>query len=134
MNPLFWGKDRNSSQGGEEKVYVKWTSGASGAVPTTLTNSTNVTSVVHGATGVYVITFAFGGPPYSLLEFGPENVMQASYTKAGACKVVQTAVSLTNSTLTVLVVDGDGDAVEPASGDIITVNATFQRYKGNNQA
>lgn len=134
MNPLFWGKDRNSSQGGEETVYVKWTSGASGAVPTTLTNYNNVTSVVHGATGVYVITFAFGGPPYSLLAFGPENIMQASYSKAGACKVVQTAVSLTNSTVTILTVDGDGDAVEPASGDIISLAVTFQRYKGNNNA
>ncbi len=100
-----------------------WTSGSSGAVPSALTTSAEVASVVHGATGVYVVTLK--GVPYRLNVF-KESIQQASYSKTGACKVRITATDLAAKTITLLVVDGDGDAVEPTTNDIIRLGFEFQ--------
>lgn len=115
--------DIASWQAGLNFMPLQWTSGASGAVPTTLTKSYGVASVVHGATGVYVVTLSEQWAAYLGMI---EEIMQASYSKNGACKVRRTAIDLTAKTITLLVVDGDGDAVEPASGDIISLTFLMQ--------
>lgn len=104
-----------------------FTSGASGAVPTTLTTSAGITSVTKSGTGIY--TIVLDQATYGMPEF-TQSVLQASYTKAGACDIRLTGVSLSTKTITVLTVDGDGDAVDAASGDILRMGFAFQRYKG----
>lgn len=119
--------DETYHQGGRDIVTLKMTTGASGAVPDTLTRSDGIVSVVYGATGIYTVTFAgtfnsFGGIM--------QTIKQASYSKAGACDVRVTADSGSAGTVTLLTVDGDGDAVASASGDVIIVDFVLYRYAG----
>jgi len=126
MRPGFW-KDISSYTPGRAYVDLEWTSGASGALPSTLTQKSGVRSVAHGSTGVYVVTL--DETPYHLTNF-IESIEQASYSKAGACKVRITAHDFAAKTITLLVVDGDGDAVEPTTDDIIRLTFAFQLYQG----
>lgn len=119
--------DRTSHESGVVDTFLQWTSGASGAVPSTLTRSMGVKSVVHGATGVYVVTLK---SPWknSPLEF-TQAIMQASYSASGACFVRVTADASSNSTtptITLLVVNAAGAAVEPTTGDVIRVSFKLQ--------
>ena len=118
--------DSGDTQGGVKRVYLKWTSGSSGTVPSTLTVSNTVISVTHGATGVYTVVLAQSF--YQSLNM-EQNIMQASYSKTGACKVIKTAVTPSTGTIVLLVVDGDGDAVDPTTNDVIEVTFILQNYK-----
>lgn len=126
MNPGFF-TDITSYQGGRTWVDLTWTSAASGALPALSDSgvSAGVTSNTHGATGVY--TIVFDGQPYNLINFG-QAIQQASYSKTGACEVQLTGFDAPSKTATLLVVDAAGDAVEPASGDVIRLTFTFGRY------
>jgi hypothetical protein len=107
--------DRTANVGYVKDVFVKWTSGASGAVASSL-GFAEVVSITHGATGVFVIQFSQG---WNDSRNFTGNVMQASYSATGACTVRKTAQDSTAGTLTVLVVTAAGAAVEPTTGDVI---------------
>ncbi len=122
--------DYSSFESGVVPIYLQWTSGSSGAVPTTLTRKSQVTSVVHGATGVYVVTFDESWGEGELVM--SHSIRQASYSKTGACKVIETANAIATAgtkTITLLVVDGDGDAVEPTTNDVISIKWELQSQK-----
>jgi hypothetical protein len=122
--------DATSYESGRTYIDLAWTSGASGAVPAALSRSMAIKSVAHGATGVYVITFK---EPWKngILEFS-WHIRQASYSKTGACVIQETANAITNATtptVTILVTTAAGDAVEPASGDVIAMTWALQTQK-----
>ncbi len=124
--PGIGGSDMSDSVMGVDRVYLKWTSGSSGAVPSTLTVSTDVVSVTHGATGVY--TVVLGKSFYQSLGL-EQDIQQASYSKTGACKVIKTATTPSAATIVLLVVDGDGDAVDPTTSDVIELCFKLARYR-----
>jgi hypothetical protein len=124
--------DETSTTSGRVTVPVQWTSGASGAVPalSAFAQRYGLTSCTHGATGVY--TLVFDDSYVGLLDFS-ESIIQASYSKNGACKVRITAnnIAATAKSIVLLVVDGDGDAVEPASGDVLVLDFALQYLNAN---
>lgn len=116
--------DQSSEQGGEGAVTLVFTSGASGAVPTTLTRSLGITSVEYAATGQYTVVFQ--NPCNADLFFGGD-VQQASYSASGACALSRRSTTITNGIATVVfvTVTAAGAAVAAASGDIITARFVF---------
>jgi hypothetical protein len=130
-----WGGDNiRSFEAGWNTMWLRWTSGASGAVASI--DSTKrygfavpgaaVAPVVHGATGVYVLNLA---DVWNDLLDVSGDIMQASYSASGACEVVRTAFSLSAKTVTILVTTAAGAAVEPTTGDILTVKIELQAYQ-----
>lgn len=127
--PGTWGADASDSQGGVDVVRVKFTAGTAGAVPTfPLSMSEYVTSVTKsGTTGQYDIVFQ--NAQYQSAGFHGD-VLQASFSAAGACYAVKVAESSSAGTVTVQFCKGsDGTAVYLASGDIATLVFERQRYK-----
>jgi len=100
-----------------KRVYVRWTSGASGAVATLLAFN-EVASVTHTGTGAYTIQFT---QAYNQSRNLIANVTQASYSSSGACKVrkVADASEAANGTLKIVTLTEAGAAVEPTTGDVI---------------
>jgi hypothetical protein len=122
-----WGSDQTSTQGGEERYYVKWTSGSSGAVPSfPLSASQGVTSVTHGSTGVYTIVLQ--NAYYQSLAF-IRDAQQASYSSSGACAIVKTSDTPATGTIAILVTNAAGSAVDPTTNDVIELCFVVQNYK-----
>lgn len=124
----YYGQERRSFEPTVNDMFLTWVSGSSGAVAS-YTRKQGITSVVHGATGVYVVTF--DAEWYKLLDWSGW-VQQASYSKTGACDIRMTANAIATAgthTVTFLVVDGDGDAVESTTGDILTISFRVQAYQ-----
>lgn len=121
--------DLTGMESGRVFLDLAWTSGASGAVPAALSRSMGITSVVHGATGVYVITFKEQWKS-GVLSFS-RHVRQATYSASGACVVQMTgnAINTAAPTITILVTNAAGAAVEPASGDVIGMTFELQTHK-----
>lgn len=93
---------------------VLGTSGAtSGVVPKF---SDGILSIVLGGTGVYTVTFQDG---YVDCLNVVANVIQASYSASGACKMTWTSDNSATTTPTVVLtaMTAAGAAVTPATGD-----------------
>lgn len=126
--PAAHGQDTSDTQGGIVHYRVGWTSGSSGAVPSfPLNMSEGITSVTHGSTGVYTVVLANNF--YQFAGLGVHTIKQASYSKTGACDVVVTGATGSTGTVVLLVVDGDGDAVDPTTNDVIYLDIEVQNYK-----
>jgi hypothetical protein len=125
MKPGFW-KQITSYTPGRTYVDLEWTSDSAGGVPTTLTEKSGVKSVVHGGTGEYAVNL--DETPYHLTNI-IESIEQASYSKTGACKVRLVDTDLDEKLINLLVVDGDGDAVDPTTNDIIRVTFVFRLFQ-----
>jgi hypothetical protein len=114
--------DRTANVGYVKDLFVKWTSGATGAVATLLPFA-EVASVTRTNTGAFTIQFtqAYNG---TRNMYG--DIAQATYSKTGACQVVHVsdANEATNGTLKILTVDAAGDATDPTTGDVVHI--TFQ--------
>jgi hypothetical protein len=113
----------------EVDVYLKMTLGSSGAVPSDLGTSgvsAGVTAVSSAGSGVYNITLA--GPYAEFIDFG-QSIIQASYSASGACAAFVTAYSGSAGTIQITTRTAAGAAVQPASGDIIRLKFTFQRFQ-----
>jgi len=100
-----------------KKLYVRWTSGATGAVATLLSFN-EVASVTHTGTGAYTIQFT---QAYNQSRNLTGCIVQASYSKTGACFIqrVADANAAAQGTLKILTVDAAGDATESTTGDVI---------------
>jgi len=119
--------DRSSTQKTTKDIYLKFTSGASGAVPSTLTLRSGVTSVTRTGTGAYTVVL----DQYFDHSVGfTQSIQQASYAKTGACDCRKITSVGSTATFTLLTVDGDGDAVDMASGDIIELCFTVSNSSG----
>jgi hypothetical protein len=112
-----------------EKVTcdLQFTSGASGAVPTTLTKRNGITSVTRTGTGAYTVVFA-ERPDAFLGGFGSVQPTGAAYDATLAEDVKVFNMVLSTSTAKFVTVRPDTAAVtDPASGDIVTVTFVLQR-------
>lgn len=107
----------DSSTQAVKKSYFQCTAGTSGAVPSTFDRARDIASVVKG-TNTYVFTLSRG---CTALLGWQINVIQASYSKTGACKgeVFAEDVASANKSITVKFFDGDGDPVDLAAGDVL---------------
>jgi hypothetical protein len=122
------GNDNSDTQGGIDTVRVKFTATTDGAVPSfPLSMSNGVVSVEKsGTTGQYDIVFV-RAQNQSAGFYG--DILQASFSKSGACDVRKVAEDSEEGTCTVQFEDGDGDPVYLASGDIATLVFARQRYR-----
>lgn len=124
--------DYSSTVSGRVEVPIQWTSGSSGTVPalTAFAQRYGLVSCTHGATGVF--TLVFDERYVGLLAF-KEAIMQASYSKTGACKVRITAnnIGASGQSIVLLVVDGDGDAVDPTTNDVLILEFALQYLNAN---
>lgn len=111
----------NSGESYVNDVYLGFTSGASGAVPTTLTRSNGITSVVRNSTGNYTVTFDDSW--VALVDFSG-FVNQASYSASGAVHVrikADALATVATHTVTIETVTAAGAVVDMASGDKLNV-------------
>ena len=120
--PLFVFTDDGRGEPGVQTVYLQYTSGATGAIPTALTRSAGFLSVVRTGTGV--VDFILNNPAFKLLSW-TANVNPASYVFSAAGSGVNTlvdAVSAAIPKVTVTFRRGDtGAAVDTANGDIVVL-------------
>lgn len=118
--------DETEMNSGHVRLNLKWTSGASGAVPAALTLYAGVTSVTHGATGVYTILLDDACVAFEGMDV---TIIQAADSASGACTARVTADNTTDPdtrTLVIKTVTAAGAAVEPASGDVICLTLHLQ--------
>jgi hypothetical protein len=121
------GQDTSDTQGGIVHYRVKFTSGATGAVPTfPLSMSNRITSVTYSATGIY--TIVLGSNFYQLANL-QGGIMQASYSAAGACRIRPVSAVGSTGTVVITTEDDDGDAVAASDGDVIYLDIEVQNYK-----
>lgn len=126
--------DVGSSQSGRSFLTLRWTSGASGAVAsvdqTKKYGFDETTPTAHGATGVYTVKTAEAFADFIKADV---PIKQASYSKTGACFGRVTAYNLASKTITLLIVDAAGDATDPTTSDVITVDLQMQTYLNSTQ-
>lgn len=121
--------DQTAFESGKVGIDLEWVSLVSGGVPALTAFSHKgmgqIVSVVHGATGVYTITFT--DQWFDLLEF-VGWVIQAAYSAAGACNVRVTAnnTGAAAKTLVLLVTNAAGAAVDPTTNDALYINVKMQ--------
>lgn len=115
---------------GKVMVDLKFTAGASGAVPTTRAGF----SLINGISGVvksgnnYVVTLQ---DRYVKLVNWFGDITQASYSASGAFEFKVTAVDLTAKTITLSPCTAAGAAIALASGDILHCTFVLTRLQGN---
>lgn len=135
MEQGAWGGDNlRSFQTAPNTMWLRWTSGATGAVTTIDPTKrfgfakigASVQPAVLGATGVYVLNLA--GVWNDILDV-VGDIQQATYSASGACFVKRTAFSLAAKTVTILITNAAGAAVAPTTGDIITIRLEMQAYQ-----
>ncbi len=128
------GDDIRSFQAGWNNLWLRWTSGATGAV-TTIDPTKRygyakigaaVAPVVHGATGVFVLNLETQWNDFLNLDY---NIIQASYSAAGACQIQVTGFNLAAKTVTILVTNAAGAAVDPTTGDKLIIMLSMQAYQ-----
>ena len=117
--------DRSAEIGAVKDLFVKFTSGASGAVPAALGILGGITSVTRTGTGAY--TVQFNQSYYQVVQFCG-NVAQATYSSSGACDVrqISDANEAANGTVKFLTVTAAGAAVDMSSGDVLHMTLTVQ--------
>lgn len=119
-------QDESTAQYGRIEIDLMFTAGASGAVPSTLTVSTGITSVVK-STNDYIVTF-----DQSYIQFlgGGGNVIQAIVSASGAFEVKHTAFSLSTNglaTVTISPYTAAGAATPLLVNDILQYTFIFTR-------
>jgi hypothetical protein len=126
--------DIGSSQGGRSFLTLRWTSAVSGGVGAVDANKKfgfdATTPTAHGATGVYTVKTEEQFADFIKADV---QIKQASYSKTGACFGKVTAYNLASKTITLLVVDAAGDATDPTTSDVITVDLQMQTYLNSTQ-
>lgn len=128
--------DYLSYESGRNFVDIEFTAGVAGAVPAVNTaafphpGAGVVASIVKGGVGVYTINL--NDAWVDLLVFRGWTI-QAAYSAAGACHVMVTANNSGAATpsITVLVVNAAGAAVNPTTGDTIYFNFELQLFNAN---
>lgn len=100
------------------RIPVKFSVTTSGAVDVVSRGKQYIASIVKGTTG-FVVTFL---EPCVDFIGHDLNILPASYSKTRAVDVRLAAVDIANATtptVTFLTVDGDGDAIDMTTGDVI---------------
>lgn len=124
--------DDTANESGQVELYLQYTSGATGAIPTTLLRSSGFglgSTAAIARTGVGLFTIQFD-QIWALKYLDFNGVFQqAAYSAAGACEVqILTDTVATNGQMTIEVTNAAGAAVDPANGDIVTYHWTMQSH------
>jgi hypothetical protein len=116
-------QDSADSQYGIQRLYLQFTAGTDGAVPSTFTTATGIASVTK-STNDYIVAF---DSAYLKLLNGSGFVIMATPAATGAWEAKITATSFADSspTVTLSFYDDDGDAVALATGDILRFEFVF---------
>jgi len=117
-------QDGANAQYGVVVIDLVFTAAAAGAVPTTFTASTGITSVTK-STNDYVVVF---DQTYVTFLGGTGNIIQASVDATKAFEVKHTAFNLSSSgfaTVTVSPMTAAGAATALAVGDILQYQFYF---------
>lgn len=124
-------QDSADQQIGIERVYLQFTAGTSGAVPSTFTTASGITGVTK-STNDYIVAFERA---YLKLLNGSGFVIMATPAATGAWEAKITATSFADSTPTVTLsfYDDDGDAVALAEGDILRFEFVFTTLSQPNE-
>ncbi len=117
--------DRSADIGAIKDLFVKFVSGASGAVPTTWGTLGGIQTITKTGTGAY--TVQFNQSYYQCVQF-VGSVQQASYSASGACTVAinADASEAANGTVKFTTLTAAGAAVDMSAGDILRVTHTVQ--------
>lgn len=127
-----WGGDNiRSFQAAPNLMWLRWTSGATGAVTTIDPTKrygfakvgASVAPVVRTGTGLFTLNLE--GQWNDLLDV-EADIQQASDSAAGACGIRRLAFSLSAKTVNIKTVNAAGAATDPTTGDIITVRLEMQ--------
>lgn len=131
----YLNKDGASFHPGEVYVNLEFTAGTSGAVPSKLTRSAGIASVVLTATGIYTVTFRDN---YVSLIKADVDIWQATYDVTHAGKVVikpaevlPHAAGGATVALRCYTTNGVATAAALTSGDILQARFTFARILGS---
>lgn len=112
---------------GDLRCYAQYTSGATGAIPSTLTRSAGFSSIARTGTGVVVFTLA-GGPPVAILQVTVTAELATPGTTAGG-SVITSVASASAGTITVTFRrQSDWAATDTADTDIVRLSCNVQ-YK-----
>jgi hypothetical protein len=129
-------QDGAAGEPGVLDLYCQYTSGATGAIPATLTRSQGFQSVARTGTGV--VDFILNAPAFKLLDYSI-HVDPASYafTTGGSgvstlVDAVATATSSTSCKVTVTFRRGDtGAAADTANGDLVRLTLRLKTVSLN---
>jgi len=114
---------------GVNELYLGWTSGATGALPSSYPSGYNnstaeIKSVTRTGTGAF--TISLGAPWWASMVAFHFHILQASYANTGACSVYVVEDHSTNTTtpeIKILITNAAGTATDPTTND--QVNLTF---------
>jgi hypothetical protein len=123
MADRYLDTDGASFHAGVTDIFLEFTAGTSGAVPSVLTTSAGIASVVLSGTGLYTVTFQ--DTWFKALDYNC-NILQVTYSATHGGTVRVTPANFTNNSiaLQVTTTDGVGTAVALTSGDVL--KATFK--------
>lgn len=119
-------QDGANAQVGKITVDLEFTAGASGAVPTTLTRQTGITSVTK-STNDYIVKF---DDTFVAFTGGSGNVVQASVDATKAFEVKHTAFNAQaagGASVTISPYNAAGTAQPLVVGDILQYHFEFNR-------
>jgi hypothetical protein len=123
MNPGLY-PDYSSMAQGRTLVQVKWTSGATGAVPalSTFKFHSGVKSVTRTSTGLFRITF--NAPCAAYIGMTVNEVHQVTYANTGACSIYmksnQSSV-VGSGYVDINITNAAGTLVDPTTGDVVAL-------------
>lgn len=126
--------DDSANESGCVQLYLQWTSGVTGAV-TTINRQSGfglvspaTASVVRTGVGLFTVQFSQAWA-LKYLSVSP-LIQQTTYSAAGACEVQILTDSLvaTTGVMTIEITNAAGAAVDPTTGDVITLAFTMQTH------
>lgn len=126
--------DDTANESGQVELYLQWTSGATGAIATINRQSgfglvsPATASIVRTGVGLFTVQFSQAWAQ-RYLDFS-DNIQQAAYSSAGACTVIILTDNLvaTTGVMTIEITNAAGAAVDPTTGDFISLHWTMQTH------
>ena len=111
---------------GDLGLYAEYTSGATGAIPATLTRGAGFT-VARTGTGVVVFTMT-GGPPAAVLQVSVTAELATPGTTAGGSVITYVASASAGTVTVTFRRQSDWAATDTTTSDIVRFSARVQ-YK-----
>lgn len=125
--------DDTANESGQVELYLQYVSLVTGGIPTTLARSsgfglvTPVTAaIVRTGVGLFTVQFSQAWA-LKYLDFN-FYCQQATYAAAGACEaqILTDNLVATTGVMTIEITNAAGAAVDPTTGDTITLHFTMQ--------
>lgn len=113
----------------EKEYFINWKSGATGAVPTTLTRDRGIVSVTHNGVGKFTIVVKRNGADVTNFVAWVE---QATPALTGACDGVMWSqnVNTAGGGIVVQFINAAGAATDPTTNDVVKVKFAIKHSAG----